>query len=75
MSEPIRATIVVGPIELRDYDHLRLAVEHEVVLPNGSTMTLPRGTLLIRLSPGGLSQDGGLASKNTSAADARDGVA
>lgn len=72
--EPIPARIIGGPIEFRDYDHLRLAVEHTVVKPDGSTMTLPPGTLLIMNKPGGhIEQQGGTANKNEGAIDARDG--
>lgn len=74
--EPIPARIVGGPIEMRDYDHLRLHVEHVAVLPNGATVDLPVGTLLIMKTPGGhVTQVGGLANKNESAADPRDGAA
>lgn len=65
MTEPIHARIVGGPIEMRDYDHLRLAVDHDAVLPDGTTLRLPAGTLLYMLAPGGyVEQGGGLAAKN-----------
>lgn len=71
---PIVGRVVGGPIEMRDYDYLRLAVEHTVVLPDGSQMTLPTGTLLIMNLPGGsIEQSGGSANKNERAGDARDG--
>jgi hypothetical protein len=63
--EPIPARIVGGPIEMRDYDYMRLAVDHDAVLPDGSTVRLPTGTLLYMLAPGGhVEQDRGLAVKN-----------
>ncbi|WP_437309952.1 hypothetical protein [Sorangium sp. So ce388] len=63
--EPIPARIVGGPIEMRGYDHMRLAVDHDAVLPDGSTVRLPAGSLLYMLVPGGhVEQFGGLASKN-----------
>lgn len=61
---------------MRDYDHIRLAVEHTAVLPDGSTLTLPAGTLLIMNLPGGkIEQSGGSANKQELARDARDGSA
>lgn len=68
------ATIVGGPIQIRGYDHLRLEVDHTVVMPNGSTMQLPTGTLLIMNEPGGfVDQLGGVAKKDESLKDGRDG--
>lgn len=64
---PVPARILGGPIEMRDYDYLRLAVDHDVVLPDGSTLRLPAGSLLYMLAPGGhVEQANGLAVKNES---------
>lgn len=61
----IPARIVGGPIEMRDYDYLRLAVDHDAVLPDGTTVRLPAGALLYMLAPGGRAeQGGGIAAKN-----------
>lgn len=46
-------TIKGGPIAHRGYDHLKLVVDHQVVLPDGRTQILPAGTILIMLEAGG----------------------
>lgn len=64
-SDYIPARIVGGPIEMRSYDYLRLAVDHDAVMPDGSMARLPAGTLLYMLVPGGhVDQGGGVAAKN-----------
>jgi hypothetical protein len=45
--------VLTGPVELRDYDFITLCEEHEVVLPNGTTLRLPPGTKLVLLARGG----------------------
>lgn len=70
---PTRATILGGPIEMRDYDYLRLAVDHEAQLPYGvdfpggasRAIYLPAGTTLKMMKPGGAAttQEGGTANK------------
>ncbi len=63
-NDPVRAAVVGGPIELRDYDHLKLALPHTAVLPDGSTVELPAGTMLIRHGTGvAVEQPRGLASR------------
>lgn len=72
----IPAMIVAGPIEMSGYDHIRLAVDHEACLPDGTTVPLPAGTLLVMVTPGGVGlQYRGVAVKNPGAADSRDGDA
>lgn len=63
-SDPIRVSVVGGPIEMRDYDHLRLMVTHTAVLPDGSTIELAPGTMLVRHGGGvAIEQPNGLASR------------
>lgn len=66
MNEPIRANVVGGPIEMRDYDHLNLALRHTAVLPDGTTIDIPPGTKLIPHYGGGgpgVTYQTGIASK------------
>lgn len=48
------ADVVSGPIEMRGYDALTLAVEHLAVLPDGRTLQIPAGTKLIMITGGGV---------------------
>lgn len=58
------ATIVGGPIEMRDYEYLVLAVDHDAVMPDGTTVRVPAGTKLYTLSQCGVvHQRGGTANK------------
>lgn len=54
---------VAATVEGREDDYLRLAVDHDAVLPDGRTVSLPAGTLLYMLGAvlGGLGvkQEGG----------------
>ncbi len=77
MSERV-VTIKGGPIANSGYDHLRLAVDHEVITPDGTTSRLPAGTILIMCLPGaavGYDQLGGAATLAEALRDPRDGKA
>lgn len=63
-DDPIRATIVGGPIIMRDYDYLQLEQPHTAVFQDGTTIDLPPGVKLIRHGAGeGVKQSSGLASR------------
>lgn len=61
----IRATVVGGPIEMRDYDYLQLAQTHTAVCPDGSTLDMPPGTKLVRhgVDGVGVEQPNGLCNR------------
>lgn len=64
MTPPIPATIIGGPIELRDYDHLTIAQAHTIVFPNGTVIEAPAGTKLMRHCEGAaIRQMDGIATK------------
>jgi hypothetical protein len=63
-DKPSRANVVGGPIELRDYDFLKLAQPHTAALPDGTAVELPAGTSLVRHRNGAaITQPNGLAAK------------